>query len=118
VSPGNLLIPNDNLDLRWLLMKSRYVISGNSTVLLEALVHRKLYASLGEGVATNHQVCLECHHDRSRLSSIENWCPDWEQVDRLLYRLLQYQLSVRFWERADEKAKVWQRLQALSLVPG
>jgi capsular polysaccharide export protein len=110
------LLPAGNTDLRQLLIHAQYVISVNSTVLLQALMYKKICASLGQGFSTNHHVCLECHQDRERLKELPQWQPDWEKVDQFLYFLLCKQISVRFWEDPKEKAKLEQQFRFYGLA--
>lgn len=113
---GNILLPVENRDLRTLLIKSSYVVSVNSTVLLEALMYKKICASLGEGFSTNHNVCLECHTDRNRLKKLIGWEPDWELVDRFLYFLLKKQVSLDFWKDPAEIAKLIGHLRETGIL--
>ncbi|MDX9702385.1 MAG: glycosyltransferase [Candidatus Auribacterota bacterium] len=116
IRQGNILLPVDNRDLRILMIKAKYVVSINSTVLLEALMHKKICASLGEGFSTNHNVCLECHKDRSRLKKLIGWSPDWNKVDRFLYYLLQKQIRIDFWKSDSEIKKLEHHLKDIGLI--
>ncbi len=116
ISKRNLLLPVDNRDLRTLLIKSSYVVSVNSTVLLEALMYGKKCASLGEGFSTNHNVCLECHNDLPRLKELIGWEPDWKQVDRFLYFLLQKQIPIDFWKQPGGIEKVRTHLAQVGII--
>lgn len=106
VKAQNQILPPGNTDLRHLLINAQYVIAGNSTVLLEALMHRKVCASLGTGFSTNHNVCLECHNDKNRLRKLSQWQPDWERVDQFLYILLQRQIAKDYWFDLREQDKL------------
>lgn len=116
IGNSNILLPPGNTDLRELLLRASHVIACNSTVLLEALMHRKTCASLGIGFSTNHHVCLECHDDRRKILGLPAWRPDWDKVDRFLYYLLQKQIRMDFWKIPQERSKLLAQLRQCGLI--
>jgi hypothetical protein len=116
VSESNTLLDRDNKDLQILLQKAAYVVASNSTVLLEALMHKKVCASLGEGFSTNHNVCLECHRDKNNLKDLKDWEPDWEKVDQFLFFLTEKQIDQEFWESEKEIEKLKKELKENNIL--